>query len=78
MYIPSIVEVLFNTGKSGTPELAFQRYLRTLNNVLRWYDLKPIQRVKSLESVRRIHANVAKKENMTQYDMVITQWAFIG
>ena len=66
------------TGKSGTPELSFLRYLRTLNNVLKWYDLKPSQRVKSLEYVRRTHANVAKKENMTQYDMVITQWAFIG
>ena len=65
-------------GKSGTPELSFLRYLHTLNNVLKWYDLKPSQRVKSLDYVRRTHANVAKKEIMTQYDMVITQWAFIG
>ena len=78
LYIPSIVEVLFNTGKSSTPELAFQRYLRTLNNVIKWYGLKPSQRIKSLDFVRRTHAQVAKKENMTQYDMVITQWAFIG
>jgi len=78
LYIPTIVKVLFNTGKSGTPELSFLRYLHTLNNVLKWYDLKPSQRVKSLDYVRRTHSNVAKKETMTQYDMVITQWAFIA
>ena len=78
MYIPNSVEVLFNTGKSATPLLAFQRYLRTMNHVLKWYGLKPSQQIKSLNYVRRTHAQVAKKENMTQYDMVITQWAFLA
>ena len=78
MYIPNSVEVLFKTGKSSTPILAFQRYLRTMNNVLKWYDLKPSQRIKSLKCIRRTHANVAKTENITQYDMVITQWAFFA
>jgi hypothetical protein len=78
MYIPNSVEVLFNTGKSATPLLAFQRYLRTMNHVLKWYGLKPSQQIKSLNYVRRTHAQVAKKENMTQYDMVITQWAFFA
>ena len=58
--------------------MAFQRYLWTSNHVLNWYDMKPSQRVKSLKYVRRTHAIVAKKEDMTQFDMVITQWAFIG
>ena len=66
MYIPTTVEVLFNTGKSATPELAFQRYLRTVNTVLKWYDSKPSQQMKSLDYVRRTHAHVAKKEHMTQ------------
>ena len=78
MYVPNSVEVLFNTRKSATPLLAFQRYLRTMNHVLKWYNLKSSQQIKSLNYVRRTHAQVAKKENMTQYDMVITQWAFLA
>ena len=65
-------------GKSSSPELAFQRYLRTLNNVIKWYNLSPEERIQSLIFVKRTHAHVAKNEIMTQYDMVITQWAFIG
>lgn len=78
LYVPTIVKVLFNTGKSGTPELSFLRYLRTLNNVMKWYEMEPSQRMKSLKYVRRTHASVAKKEKFSQYDMVITQWAFIA
>ena len=78
MYIPNSVEVLFHTGKSATPILAFQRYLRTMNNVLKWYDLNPSQQIMSLNYIRRTHAHVAKTEKMTQYDMVITQWAFFA
>lgn len=78
MYIPSIVKVLENTKQSGTPEAAFRRYLRTLNHMLQWYDDTPEARNESLKTVRRVHAKVAVKNPMTQYDMVLTQWAFVG
>ena len=78
MYVPSIVKVLAKTGQSNTPELSFRRYLRTLNNVMKWYDLKPELRIKSLKNVRKIHSAVAKNHEMTQFDMVVTQWAFIA
>ena len=78
MYVPSIVKVLDNTNQSGTSEKAFTRYLTTLNHVIQWYQLSPNQRLQSLKTVRRTHAKVAKSNVMTQYDMVVTQWAFIG
>ena len=78
MYIPTIVQVLQNTRESSTPERAFQRYLRTLNHVIKWYQTCISDQIKSLKVVRRTHANVAKKEAMSQFDMVITQWAFIA
>ena len=78
MYIPTIVKVLHNTGQSSTPETAFRRYLKTLNHMLRWYDETPQERNESLKIVRKVHANVAAKNPMTQYDMVLTQWAFVA
>ena len=78
MYVPSIVKVLDNTNQSGTSEKAFTRYLTTLNHVIQWYQSSPDQRLQSLKTVRRTHAKVAKSNVMTQYDMVVTQWAFIG
>ena len=54
------------------------RYLRTLNHVVQWYKLSKEDRLKSLKKVRSIHAAVAKDNVMTQYDMVVTQWAFIA
>ena len=78
MYIPTIVKVLHNTGQSSTPETAFRRYLKTLNHMLRWYDETPQERNESLKIVRKIHANVAARNPMTQYDMVLTQWAFVA
>ena len=78
MYIPSIVKVLDNTRQSITPEKSFLRYLTTLNHVVHWYSLSANERLQSLKKVRRIHASVAKSNAMTQYDMVLTQWAFIA
>lgn len=78
MYVPSIVKVLDNTRQSITPEKSFLRYLTTLNHVVQWYKLSANERLLSLKKVRRIHAGVAKSNAMTQYDMVLTQWAFIS
>ena len=82
MYIESIASVLNLTKKSGSPTLAFQRYLATLKHTLHWYrGVSSLQ--DSLKTVRAKHqhaANLASgsKHSMTQYDMVLTQWAFIG
>ena len=54
------------------------RYLKTLNHVVQWYKLSKEDRLQSLKKVRSIHSAVAKDNIMTQYDMVITQWAFIA
>ena len=78
MYIPSIVDVLHKTGQSSSPETSFLRYLRTLNHMERWYDQTPKERKESLKTVRKVHTGVASKYPMTQYDMVLTQWAFLG
>ena len=54
------------------------RYLKTLNHVVQWYKLSKEDRLQSLKKVRSIHSAVAKDNTITQYDMVITQWAFIA
>ena len=46
--------------------------------MLQWYDDTPEARNESLKTVRAVHAKVAVKNPMTQYDMVLTQWAFVG
>eukprot|EP00092_Neocalanus_flemingeri_P024078 GFUD01026119.1.p1 GENE.GFUD01026119.1~~GFUD01026119.1.p1 ORF type:complete len:372 (-),score=51.24 GFUD01026119.1:124-1239(-) len=82
MYIESISAVLSLTNKSSSPILAFQRYLGTLKHTLRWYKgVASLQ--ESLKTVRAKHqhaANLASGSEhfMTQFDMVLTQWAFIG
>lgn len=76
LYIPSIVQVLKNTGQSSDPESAFKRYLKTINHVILWYDDQ--ERIKSLRNVRKVHKSVSRSQNMSQFDMVITQWGFIG
>lgn len=83
MFVPSIVKVLSTTRKSETPIKAFTRYLSTLNHVLEWYK-SPIERLESLKKVRHLHtkANAVALNNlgvgMTQFDMLVTQWAFVG
>jgi hypothetical protein len=83
MYVPSIVRVLAATGKSDSKAGSFARYLNTINHVLEWHG-DPHTRWKSLGRVRRLHAaanSVSLKKHgvaMTQYDMVVTQWAFVA
>ena len=78
MYVPGLVEVLKNTGGTDSPKKAFVRYLRTINHMLKWYSYDPQERLQSLKTVRRVHALVAKNNSMTQFDMVVTQWAFVA
>ena len=65
---------------------AFLRYLSTINHTLSWWQKDPETRKKSLRAVRKLHAAANKKSMsvhgpkayMTQFDMVTTQWAFVG
>ena len=77
MYIETIALVLDATNKSSSGVLSFQRYLSTLNHTVQWYrDLPSL--IKSSARVRVLHKKAATIKNFTQYEMVVTQWAFVG
>lgn len=84
MYVETIVRVLHLTGRSHTPALAFTRYLGTLNHAVQWYEgLASLQA--SLRTVLQLHRAAALRTrrsaddpSISQFDMVVTQWAFIG
>ncbi len=78
MYVPSIVNVLSKTGNSRTKEKAFVRYLKTMIHTIRWFNADPKERLASLKCVRKIHSGVSSINPFTQFDMVVTQWAFIA
>ena len=94
MFIPSIARLLFYTKKSDNPIKAFNRYLSTLNHTVQWYfspkeRTKSLKKVRKLHAmaVKQTLSKV-KDENcvvtdngavpMSQFDLVVTQWAFIG
>jgi hypothetical protein len=84
MYVETIVRVLHLTGRSHAPVLAFTRYLGTLNHAVQWYEgLASLQA--SLRTVLQLHRAAALRTrrseddpSISQFDMVVTQWAFIG
>ena len=77
MYIHTIARVLDATNKSNSPALSFQRYLSTLSHAVQWYrDLPSL--LKSTSRVRALHRGAAGLKNFSQYEMVVTQWAFVG
>jgi hypothetical protein len=86
--IPSIVRVLMMTRQSSEPVTAFRRYVVTLTHMLEWYDgdlLEPTSGAhKSLMEVRKRHCTAARKARkagfgpISQLDMVLTQFAFMG
>jgi len=84
MYINSITVILHLTGKSSSPSLAYQRYLMTMRHTSMWYTGPGVDSmVRSLKIVKVKHRAAAKQALrkgylMSQYDMVLTQWAFIG
>ncbi len=63
--------------------LSLNRYQSTLNHVLQWHEDSE-SRSSSLKKVRQLHtaANATSLRvrgvAMTQFDMVVTQWAFVG
>lgn len=84
MYINSITVILHLTGKSSSPSLAYQRYLMTMRHTSTWYKGPGVDSmIRSLRMVKVKHRAAAKQALrkgylMSQYDMVLTQWAFIG
>lgn len=85
--IPSILDVLMHTNKSSSDITAYKRYMQTIYHTLTWfrYDLKPGTKAwKSLDGVRKFHCSASRSAmNMnvgmiSQKDMVITQYGFIG
>ena len=77
MYIDTIARVLDATNQSNSPALSFQRYLSTLRHAVQWYrDLPSL--LKSTSRVRVLHRGAAGLKNFSQYEMVVTQWAFVG
>jgi hypothetical protein len=92
VHVKSILEPLIETKQSASVALLFRRYLGTLTHVKTWYDgeiwVPENEAFKSVMLVRKMHKMVAGKLNadletgvplkISQYDMLITQFAFIG
>ena len=85
--IPSILNVLVFTEKSSSDQTAYKRYMQTIYHTLSWfrYDLKPGTKAwKSLAAVRKFHFSASKSAQkatvglISQKDMAITQYGFIG
>ena len=83
MFVPSVASLLDCTDKTSSPLGAFKRYLSTTNHIVAWYK-SPQARQTSLKKVRRLHARLSALgrvrvgKGVTQLDMAIAQWAFIG
>ncbi|XP_043475103.1 uncharacterized protein LOC122506822 [Leptopilina heterotoma] len=85
--IPSILDILIFTKQSGTPCAAFRRYFSTILHTFIWYEKDPLEAKEffnSLRTVRRKHCSASRKcsssglRRITQTDMAITQFGFIG
>jgi len=77
MYIETIAAVLYVTNKSNSSILSFSRYLSTLNHTISWYKDFP-KLIQSTAKVRQLHRQASLMKSFTQYEMVVTQWAFVG
>uniref|UniRef100_A0A182PCJ1 ER-bound oxygenase mpaB/mpaB'/Rubber oxygenase catalytic domain-containing protein n=1 Tax=Anopheles epiroticus TaxID=199890 RepID=A0A182PCJ1_9DIPT len=86
--VPSILRVLVHTNQSSEPRTAYRRYVATIMHTLEWYyeDFIPTSRAwKSFAFVRKTHAGVSRQAStvrpgmiISQRDMAITQFGFIG
>uniref|UniRef100_A0A8W7K6Q7 ER-bound oxygenase mpaB/mpaB'/Rubber oxygenase catalytic domain-containing protein n=1 Tax=Anopheles albimanus TaxID=7167 RepID=A0A8W7K6Q7_ANOAL len=86
--VPSILRVLMHTNQSSEPRTAYRRYVGTIFHTLEWYyeNMKPNSRAwNSVTFVRKTHAGVSRhaasvdsKMIISQRDMAITQFGFIG
>ncbi|OXU29678.1 hypothetical protein TSAR_007864 [Trichomalopsis sarcophagae] len=85
--VPSILEILMFTKQSGTPCTAFRRYVSTILHTFVWYEKTPgkqLEFLKSLKNVRKKHCIVSRRSSeaglgrISQLDMALTQFGFIG
>ena len=85
--IPSVLNILIHTKKSSSAHTAYERYMRTIYHVLLWFreDIKEDSRAwKSILFVRKMHSvasdsSIAANNGMiSQRDMAITQFCFMG
>uniref|UniRef100_A0A1Y9H265 ER-bound oxygenase mpaB/mpaB'/Rubber oxygenase catalytic domain-containing protein n=1 Tax=Anopheles dirus TaxID=7168 RepID=A0A1Y9H265_9DIPT len=86
--VPTILRVLVHTNQSSEPRTAYRRYIATVLHTLEWYyeELIPTSRSwKSVTFVRKTHAGVSRHAAsvrpgmiISQRDMAITQFGFIG
>uniref|UniRef100_A0A182WAG4 ER-bound oxygenase mpaB/mpaB'/Rubber oxygenase catalytic domain-containing protein n=1 Tax=Anopheles minimus TaxID=112268 RepID=A0A182WAG4_9DIPT len=86
--VPSILRILVHTNQSSEPKTAYRRYIATILHTLEWYyeDMVPSSRAwKSITYVRKTHAGVSKQAAsvrtgmiISQRDMAITQFGFVG
>lgn len=85
--IPSILDVLVVTKQSGTPCTAFRRYVATVLHTFIWYKRVPDEEDEffaSLKNVRRKHSVASRRSfesglsRISQFDMALTQFGFIG
>lgn len=85
--IPSILNVLIHTKRSSSTVTAYQRYMRTVFHVLIWFreEIKIDTKAwKSIKLVRKMHSIAsdssysANKGRITQQEMAITQFGFMG
>uniref|UniRef100_A0A1B6IMX5 ER-bound oxygenase mpaB/mpaB'/Rubber oxygenase catalytic domain-containing protein n=1 Tax=Homalodisca liturata TaxID=320908 RepID=A0A1B6IMX5_9HEMI len=86
--VPSILRVLVLTGQSSHPVSAFRRYLDTISHMLEWYEgdvMNPNSRAsKSLLNIRSRHCHATRRatkagfSNISQRDMALTQFGFMG
>ncbi|XP_046428108.1 uncharacterized protein LOC124183527 isoform X1 [Neodiprion fabricii] len=85
--VPSILDILIFTKQSGTPCTAFRRYVSTILHTFIWYEREPEKQKEffaSLKNVRRKHCVASKRASeaginrISQFDMAVTQFGFIG
>lgn len=85
--VPSVLRVLVHTRRSATPISSFRRYLSTVAHMLEWYSANadgdltdPNSRAfRSLSEVRSRHCAAARSAGgISQFDMAVTQFGFIG
>lgn len=86
--IPTILKVLMCTRQSSTPTTAYRRYLRTILHTIAWYENSASDKNSkfwtSLKAVRKAHFRSSRAcgklgaGTITQKDMAITQFGFIG
>nr|XP_023029588.1 uncharacterized protein LOC111517618 [Leptinotarsa decemlineata] len=84
--LPSL-RILMMTRKSSTPMTAYKRYMGTIFHMCVWYDsdFQPGSKLwKSIANVRNMHNAASKRSNLcfktriTQMDMALTQFGFMG